>query len=191
MRCRLPAGRNCRFEVPALKYLEEGTEQGRITMAVQLAESARRVQDFLSARGHDFTVKELPGSARTAGEAAESLGCSVSEIAKSLVFKDERSGEPVLVVASGSNRVDVAKIEAATGLKLGRADGKYVKEKVGFAIGGIPPVGHSSPLRTILDMDLRKFEVIWAAAGTPHAVFALQPADLGQLTRGEWLVLAE
>lgn len=160
-------------------------------MVLELAESARRVQDFLSARGYHFQVRELPGSARTAREAADSLGCSVSEIAKSLVFRDERSGEPVLVVACGSNRVDVAKIEAATSLKLGRADGKYVKEKVGFAIGGIPPVAHSQPLRTILDRDLKKFEVIWAAAGTPHAVFQLHPADLEQLTKGEWLVLAE
>lgn len=162
-----------------------------MAIASTLSESARRVQEFLAARGYGFTVKELPGSARTAHEAAESLGCTVSEIAKSLVFKDERTGEPVLVVASGSNRVDVQKIEAATGLKLGRADGKYVKEKVGFAIGGIPPVAHSCPLRTILDTDLQKFAVIWAAAGTPHAVFQLQPADLGRLTNGEWLVLAE
>lgn len=185
------AGRNYRFEVDTLRYLEEGMHEGRMAMVVELAESARRVQDFLRSRGHDFTVKELPCSARTASEAAESLGCSVSEIAKSLVFQDERSGEPVLVVASGSNRVDVAKIEAATGLKLGRADGKYVKEKVGFAIGGIPPVAHSYPLRTILDLELRKFEFIWAAAGTPHAVFKLKPVELGQLTGGEWLVLAE
>jgi prolyl-tRNA editing enzyme YbaK/EbsC (Cys-tRNA(Pro) deacylase) len=162
-----------------------------MNMVEKLSESACRVQAFLLARGYDFAVSELPGSAGTAREAAESLGCSVSEIAKSLIFKDEQTGEPVLVIASGSNRVDVAKIEAATGLKLGRADGKYVKEKVGFAIGGIPPVAHSSSLRTILDPDLKRYKTIWAAAGTPHAVFRLNPADLEPLTSGEWLTLAE
>lgn len=156
-----------------------------------LPESARRVQDFLFASGCDFTVQELPGSARTADEAADSLGCSVSEIAKSLIFTNEETGEPVLVVASGSNRVDVTKIEAATGLKLGRANGRYIKERVGFAIGGIPPVAHKKQLKTILDPDLKKYANIWAAAGTPRTVFSLKPNDLEQLTRGEWIVLAE
>lgn len=160
-------------------------------MTSDLPESARRVQDFLAARGCGFIVKELPGSARTAHEAADSVGCSISEIAKSLVFKNELTGEPVLVVASGSNRVDIAKIEAATGLKLGRADGRYVKENVGFAIGGIPPVAHLQPLRTILDPDLKQYTEIWAAAGTPHTVFKLKPADLEKLTKGDWIVLAE
>jgi prolyl-tRNA editing enzyme YbaK/EbsC (Cys-tRNA(Pro) deacylase) len=93
--------------------------------------------------------------------------------------------------ASGSNLVDIEKIAAATGLLLQRADGKFIKEKVGFAIGGIPPVGHAVPLRTLLDPDLLRYPIIWAAAGTPHAVFQLTPATLEQLTQGQWLELAQ
>jgi prolyl-tRNA editing enzyme YbaK/EbsC (Cys-tRNA(Pro) deacylase) len=160
-------------------------------MAYELSESAKRVQEFLSARGFSFEVKELPGLTRTAQQAADSVGCSVSQIAKSLIFKDKDTGLPVLVIASGSNRVDPAKIEKKTGLKLVKADGNYVKERVGFAIGGVPPAGHKEPLETILDADLKKYEVIWAAAGTPFAVFQLSPADLEPLTNGRWIDLKE
>jgi len=160
-------------------------------MALELSGSAKRVQDFLSAMGFSFEIKELPGSARTAQEAADSIGCSVSQIAKSLVFRDKEIDRPILVIASGSNRVDIMKIQKATGLKLGRADGKYVKERVGYAIGGVPPAGHNEPLETILDKDLKKYETIWAAAGTPFAVFQLKPADLEPLTKGRWVDLTE
>jgi prolyl-tRNA editing enzyme YbaK/EbsC (Cys-tRNA(Pro) deacylase) len=160
-------------------------------MAVTLRESALRVQDFLTAKGFAFEVVELPGSTRTAQEAADSIGCEVAQIAKSLVFRDQETGLPVLVIASGSNRVDLAKIEQQTGMKLGKADGSYVKEKVGFAIGGIPPAGHSKPLQTLLDTDLKNYGVIWAAAGTPFAVFKLKPADLEPLTNGRWMSLSE
>jgi len=160
-------------------------------MKQKLSASAQRVQAFLAKKGFAFEVKELPGSARTAQEAADSIGCTVAQIAKSLVFREKERGLPILVVASGSNRVDLAKIEKATGLKLDQADGKFVKEKVGFVIGGIPPVGHNEPLETILDPDLRKYEVIWAAAGTPFAVFQLKPADLEPLTNGRWVELAD
>jgi len=160
-------------------------------MTSTLSDSARRVQSFLLDRGFSFEVKELPGSARTAQEAADSIGCDVAQIAKSLVFREKETGRPILVVASGANRVDVAKIERETGLKLGKADGSYVKERVGYAIGGIPPVGHNEPLRTILDADLKKYDEIWAAAGTPFAVFQLRPVDLEPLTDGCWLELAE
>ena len=160
-------------------------------MADELRKSARHVQDFFRAQGFPFEVQELPGSTRTAREAADSVGCQVAQIAKSLVFKNKATGEPVLVIASGTNRVDVKKIRAATGLALGRADGSYVKEKVGFAIGGVPPAGHIQPLETLLDPDLKQYDVIWAAAGTPFAVFRLQPADLQPLTGGRWVELAE
>jgi len=160
-------------------------------MTSVLSNSADRVQNFLLEKGFSFEVKELPGSTRTAQEAADSIGCKVAQIAKSLVFKEKDTNLPILVIASGSNRVDVAKIEKETGLKLGKADGNYVKERVGYAIGGIPPVGHNDPLETILDEDLRKYAVIWAAAGTPFAVFQLKPADLEPLTSGRWLQLAE
>jgi prolyl-tRNA editing enzyme YbaK/EbsC (Cys-tRNA(Pro) deacylase) len=160
-------------------------------MSVPLRESARRVQDFMTARGFAFEVQELSGSTRTAQEAADSVGCQVAQIAKSLVFKDKQTGQPVLVVASGVNRVDLKKIRAATGLELGRADGNWVKEKVGFAIGGVPPAGHRNPLTTLLDPDLKGFDTIWAAAGTPFAVFPLRPADLEPLTNGRWVEMAE
>jgi len=160
-------------------------------MTGTLRDSARRIQNFLNAKGFSFDLQELPGSTRTAREAADSVGCQVAQIAKSLVFKNRATGDPVLVIASGSNRVDLKKIRAATGLKLGRADGNYVKEKVGFAIGGIPPAGHSRPIETILDPDLKQYDAIWAAAGTPFAVFKLAPADLQPLTDGRWIDLAE
>jgi prolyl-tRNA editing enzyme YbaK/EbsC (Cys-tRNA(Pro) deacylase) len=155
-----------------------------------LSDNARRVQDFLADRGFSCEVVELPGSTRTAQDAALSIGCAVAQIAKSLVFRDEASGRPILVVASGANRVDLVKIEKATGLKLGRADARFVKEMVGYAIGGIPPAGHTTTLTTFLDPHLQKYEVIWAAAGTPFAVFALKSADLQSMTGGRWLDLA-
>ncbi|MBU1397745.1 MAG: YbaK/EbsC family protein [Proteobacteria bacterium] len=160
-------------------------------MASKLSDSAKRVQDFLLAKGFSFEVKELPGLTRTAQQAADSVGCAVAQIAKSLVFREKETNLPILVIASGSNRVDLAKIEKATGLKLGKADGNYVKERVGYAIGGVPPVGHNEPLETILDPDLKKYEVVWAAAGTPFAVFQLKPSDLEPLTNGRWIDLSE
>ena len=155
-----------------------------------LKESAKRVQEFLRANGFSCVVKELPESTRTAEEAARAIGCAVQEIAKSLIFKDRKSGNPILVIASGSNRVDLQKIEAATGLQLEKADGKFVKERVGFAIGGIPPAGHLEKLRTLLDADLKNFETLWAAAGTPFAVFELKAGEIQRLTNGEFVDLA-
>lgn len=160
-------------------------------MTSNLSNSAKRVQDFLASKGFTFEVRELPASTRTAQEAADSIGCAVGQIAKSLVFKEKNTGRPILVIASGSNRVDLKKIKTATGLELGKADGKFVKERVGFAIGGVPPVGHNEPLQTILDPDLKNYETIWAAAGTPFAVFQLKAADLETLTNGEWVNLSE
>ncbi|MCB0044429.1 MAG: YbaK/EbsC family protein [Caldilineaceae bacterium] len=159
-------------------------------MSADLSNSAQRVQEFLREQGFDFTVRELPGSTRTAQEAAESIGCTVAQIAKSLIFRDEANDQPVLVVASGVNRVDVKKLEAATGLKLGKAGGSYVKERTGFAIGGVPPAGHLTPLTTFLDPDLQQYDVIWAAAGTPFAVFELTPDSLAALTGGRWVEMA-
>jgi prolyl-tRNA editing enzyme YbaK/EbsC (Cys-tRNA(Pro) deacylase) len=156
-----------------------------------LSNSAKRVQDYLSAMGFLFDVKELPGSTRTAQEAADSIGCRVAQIAKSLVFKEKKTARPVLVVASGANRVDVNKIQQTLGLKLGKADAAFVRERVGYAIGGIPPAAHNEPLETLLDADLQKHETIWAAAGTPFAVFRLKPADLEAPTQGTWIDLSE
>jgi len=159
-------------------------------MTSPLHDSARRVQTFLAARGFSCEVRELPESTRTAQEAAAAIGCSVAQIAKSLVFAEVSSGEAILVVASGENRVDLHKIERATGLRLQRADGRFVKGRFGFAIGGIPPAGHDTALVTPLDPDLRNHKVVWAAAGTPFAVFAVDPCQLEAMTGGKRVGLA-
>ena len=150
-----------------------------------LSASAQKVQDALAARGMSLQVVELPDSTRTAIEAAQAIGCTVGQIVKSLVFKGKRSGKPVLVIASGSNRVDERKIEALLGEPLGKADADFVRQQTGFVIGGVPPVGHSQPLLTYLDADLLGYSEIWAAAGTPHAVFRLTPQELCELTAGQ------
>ena len=157
----------------------------------QLKQSAQRVQDFLATHGSNYLVKELPGSTRTARDAAEAIGCEVAQIAKSLIFRDEDSGTPVLIIASGTNRVSLPRVEEATGIKIGKADAEFVKERVGYAIGGVPPVAHNSDVVTILDPDLKKYQTIWAAAGTPNAVFELKPHELDRLTKGRWVPLAE
>jgi prolyl-tRNA editing enzyme YbaK/EbsC (Cys-tRNA(Pro) deacylase) len=150
----------------------------------KLSPSAKRVQDALQAMGFRLQVVELPDSTRTAAEAAQAVGCQVGQIVKSLVFKAKRSGKPVLVVASGANRVNEKAIEALIGEPLGRADADFVRQNTGFAIGGVPPVGHTQRLLTFVDEDLLQYAEIWAAAGTPNAVFCLTPDDLVRMTAG-------
>ncbi|TFH36348.1 MAG: YbaK/EbsC family protein [Anaerolineales bacterium] len=157
-------------------------------MSVQqdsLSQSANIVQQALDTFGLDFHVQELPGSTRTASEAARAIGCHIGQIAKSLVFRFERSGEPLLVITSGVNRVDVALLGGQLGEAIKIAEAEFVREKTGFAIGGVPPLGHVTPLRTILDQDMMQYGEIWAAAGTPHAVFRLTPEELIRITGGE------
>ncbi|HPE60417.1 MAG TPA: YbaK/EbsC family protein [Thiolinea sp.] len=160
-------------------------------MNLDLKASSQRVQDFLSAHGQQFVVRQLPDSTRSAVEAAQAIGCSVGQIAKSLIFRDKASGEPVLVVASGSNRVSMSRINQATGLALGKADAAFVREKTGYAIGGVPPVAHAAAVKTLLDPDLQQYDAIWAAAGTPNSVFELHADELENLTGGVWVDLAE
>ena len=152
---------------------------------------SQKVQEFLAEHGADFVVKELASSTRTAIDAANTLGCEVAQIAKSLIFRDRDSGNPVLVVASGANRVDTARIEQATGLRLVKADADFVKQQTGYTIGGVPPLAHNENVITILDPDLKQYDLIWAAAGTPYAVFALHATDLEALTGGQWMPVAE
>jgi prolyl-tRNA editing enzyme YbaK/EbsC (Cys-tRNA(Pro) deacylase) len=152
-------------------------------MSELLSKSAQRMQEALDAHGLKLNVVEFPDSTRTAQEAADAIGCELSQIAKSLVFR-RQSGNPVLVIASGANRVNEKAMKALLGEKIGKAEAEYVQEQTGFAIGGIPPVGHSMPIETFIDEDLMRHEIIWAAAGTPHAVFSLQPAMLVELTGG-------
>jgi prolyl-tRNA editing enzyme YbaK/EbsC (Cys-tRNA(Pro) deacylase) len=150
-----------------------------------LSARAQKVQDSLKAKGFSLEVVELPDSTRTAAEAAQAIGCQVGQIVKSLVFKTRQTERPVLVLASGSNRVDEHKIERLAGEPVGKADAEFVRRHTGFAIGGVPPLGHDTPLETLIDEDLLKYEEVWAAAGTPHAVFRLRPADLEEMTGGQ------
>lgn len=151
----------------------------------QLSSSALKVQQTLDAFGLKVQVMEMPDSTRTAQDAAQAIGCLVGQIVKSLVFKTKRSRRPILVVASGQNRVDERKLEALLQEPLGKADADFVRQQTGFAIGGVPPVGHAMPIETFVDKDLLQYESIWAAAGTPRAVFRLTPAELVKITGGK------
>ena len=124
------------------------------------------------------SITELPDSTRTAVEAAAAVGCSVAQIVKSLVFRTLESDEPVLVLASGATRVDEGRVGAHLGEPVEKASAEFVRQRTGFSIGGVPPVGHSTALRTLVDERLGELAELWAAAGTPHAVFPLTPADL-------------
>jgi prolyl-tRNA editing enzyme YbaK/EbsC (Cys-tRNA(Pro) deacylase) len=142
------------------------------------SDGAIRIQAIL---GDAFRVLEFEQSTHSSAEAAEAIGCDVAQIAKSMLFK-AADGTPVLVVASGTNRVDEKKITALLGQKISRADPGFVLDRTGCAVGGVPPVGHTTPPTTFLDRDLQTYKEIWAAAGSPNAVFALTPADLARLT---------
>jgi prolyl-tRNA editing enzyme YbaK/EbsC (Cys-tRNA(Pro) deacylase) len=153
-------------------------------MTQELSRSARKVQDVLSALGIESQVVELPATTRTAADAAAAIGCSVAQIAKSLVFRTVNGKKPVMVIASGPNRVDETRIAALIGEPIEKGDADYVREKTGFSIGGVPPVGHPEPIRTIVDEDLLKLAEIWAAAGTPNSVVRLTAARLLEMTAG-------
>lgn len=149
--------------------------------------STARVEAALSTLGLAFEVRIFAQSTRTSAEAAAAIGCRVAQIAKSIIFKAKPSGRPVLVVASGPNRVDEKKITAHLGEALGKADAEFVRARTGFAIGGVPPLGHTERVVTYIDRDLMALGEIWAAAGTPFSVFRLTGADLVRLTQGHVL----
>lgn len=148
--------------------------------------NARRIQQLLDAAGVPTTVVEFEQPTRTSAEAAEAVGCSVAEIAKSIVFRGKHSGQAVVVIASGENRVCEKKVAGLVGETLGRADADFVREATGYVIGGVAPLGHAQPVRLLMDADLQKFGQIWAAAGTPFSVFPLTPAQLADLTGVDW-----
>jgi prolyl-tRNA editing enzyme YbaK/EbsC (Cys-tRNA(Pro) deacylase) len=154
-------------------------------MSEPLSESAQKVQDALNSFGVTSKVMELPGSTRTAQEAAQAIGCRVEQIAKSLVFQGKTTSRPVLVVASGANHVNEKKIRDLLSEPVRKADAEFVREHTGFAIGGVPPAGLAKPMEIFIDEDLFKYEEIWAAAGTPHAVFKLTAEDLLKITQGK------
>ncbi len=150
-----------------------------------LSPSAQRVQDALRERGLQLKVVELPSSTRTSAEAAAAVGCDVAQIAKSLIFRTCHTDRPVLVIASGANRVNEKRISELMGEDICKANADYVRQHTGFAIGGVPPVGHLEQIPTFIDEDLLRFDEIWAAAGTPHALFRLSPDDLLRATSGK------
>jgi len=150
-----------------------------------LSKNAQIVQNALCQKGLEFKVVELSASTRTANEAAATIGCQVGQIIKSILFTTQDNHKPILVLASGVNRVNEKMIEKEIGLKIIKADAEFTKNITGFPIGGVPPVGHKQIIDTYIDEDLLRFEELWAAAGTPNAVFRLQSADLIKLTDGK------
>ena len=151
----------------------------------ELSSSAAKVQAVLRGMGLDCQVVELPGSTRTAVEAAQAVGCAVGQIVKSLVFRGKDSRRPLLVLASGSNRVDEKRLAGLAGEPVEKADAEFTRVHTGFAIGGIPPVGHTERIDTFIDADLLAYTEVWAAAGTPHAVFRIAPLDLVRAAGGQ------
>lgn len=154
-------------------------------MVSELRPSAQRVQEALAVLGYGNRVVEFTATTRTSEDAARAIGCTVGQIAKSLVFKGKKSEQPVLVIASGINRVDEKKLKNLLGEPILKADADFVRRWTGFVIGGVPPLGHKDKIRTFIDRDLFKYEVIWGAAGTPNAVFELTPDELVRMTGGE------
>jgi prolyl-tRNA editing enzyme YbaK/EbsC (Cys-tRNA(Pro) deacylase) len=157
-----------------MSTLEEPQQQDR-------PEGFRRVSAVLAELGHPHAPRYLEVAARTAQEAADALGVSVGQIAKSVVFRRKGDEAAVLVVTSGDKRVDERKVAAIVGA-IGRADAEFVKAKTGFTIGGVSPVGHATPPVQLIDRELFRFDEIWAAAGHPNGVFRLSPKELGALT---------
>jgi prolyl-tRNA editing enzyme YbaK/EbsC (Cys-tRNA(Pro) deacylase) len=154
-------------------------------MADPLSASAQKVQDVLTGLGFALQVVELADSTRTSAEAAQAVGCEVAQIAKSVIFRGGASNKPVLVIASGINRVNEKKLATLIGESIEKPDADFVREKTGFVIGGVPPIGHVESLTIFIDEDLLQYAEIWAAAGTPRAVFKLTPDDLVKMTGGQ------
>jgi len=149
-----------------------------------MSKSMKRVRAALEAAGLDPQIRET-ALARTAADAATAIGCTVDQIAKSIIFRGETSGAAILFLTAGGNRVDTARAAGVAGEPLGKADASLVRAQTGFAIGGVAPVGHLNPIRAFLDPRLQAFDVVWAAAGTPHHVFPVAPADLLRLTQAQ------
>lgn len=157
-----------------------------------LSKSAELVQRALCEKGLEFGVVELNASTRTANDAAMTIGCQVGQIIKSLLFRTKETQRPVLVLASGKNRVNEEAIQKYIGEKIAKADADFTREITGFAIGGIPPLGHKNPISLIyIDEDLLQYEILWAAAGTPYAVFSLPAKQLQTAIGGKIVSIKE
>lgn len=147
-----------------------------------MSSSLTRVRSALEALGASFEIKEMPDSTRTAAEAAAAAGCEIDQIAKSIIFRGETSGHVKLFLTAGGNQVDAARASALAGEPLGKADAKLIRAETGFAIGGVAPIGHLTPLPVWMDPRLFDFPQLWAAAGTPRHIFAISPGDLLRFT---------
>jgi len=158
-------------------------------MESKLNPAAQRVQDTLLKVGVECVVREMPASTRSAQDAAQAIGCLVGQIVKSLVFLGKVSRKPYLFLVSGANRVDEKKVAAVLGEEIEKADADFVRQQTGFSIGGVPPLGHEQVIETLVDEDLMVYNEIWAAAGTPNAVFCLTPADLSRISLGKVISL--
>ncbi len=161
-------------------------------MQPKLAKSAASVQEALDKLKLECKVLELPNSTRTAIDAASSIGCDIGQIVKSLIFRTKKTEKPILVLASGPNQVDIKTIEGCVGESITKADANFVREITGFAIGGISPVGHKNAIDFIyIDRDLLDLDEVWAAAGTPNAVFCIKSRDLLRATSGKVVSLSK
>ena len=149
-----------------------------------MSKSLARVRAALETAGLPIDIREV-GQARTAQEAADSVGCHIDQIAKSIIFRGEQSGDAVLFLTAGGNRVDTAKASNCANEPLGKADATLIRAQTGFAIGGVAPIGHLGPIRAWLDPRLLDFDVVWAAAGTPRHVFPLNPAELPKISNAQ------
>ncbi|MFC6687101.1 YbaK/EbsC family protein [Jhaorihella thermophila] len=149
-----------------------------------MSKSLKRVEKALRAAGIEPRVRRTE-LARTAADAARAVGCAVDQIAKSIIFRGERSGEAILFLTAGGNRVDADKAAALAGEPLGKADAALVRRQTGFAIGGVAPIGHLNPIRAFLDPRLTEFDEIWAAAGTPNHVFPVSAATLARIANAQ------
>jgi prolyl-tRNA editing enzyme YbaK/EbsC (Cys-tRNA(Pro) deacylase) len=147
-----------------------------------LTPKALKIQNLLNELGYEYKVIEHADSTRTAIEAAERAGCQLGQIVKSLIFRGKSSGKPILILTSGSNRVDEKKIAVLAGEPILRADADFVHDVTGFSIGGVPPIGHAQKLESYLDEDLLQYSTVWAAAGAENAIFELTPGDLKTMT---------
>ncbi|MEO1154931.1 MAG: YbaK/EbsC family protein [Pseudomonadota bacterium] len=150
-----------------------------------MSKSLKRVKAALVAAGVETDVLEMPGETRTAAQAAEAAGCRLDQIAKSIIFRGGTGGHVILFVTAGGNQVDAAKASAVAGELLGKADADLIRKETGFAIGGVAPVGHTSPTRAYFDPRLLEFDVVWAAAGTPRHIFPISPQVLLEISRAQ------
>ncbi len=146
--------------------------------------SSARVASALAAKGVRLEIREFPASTRTAADAAAAIGCDIAQIAKSIILRSTLSNRVVLVITSGTNRVDEAKVSQHVGEPLTKADAEFVRNKTGFSIGGVAPVGHLEPPIVLMDADLLQYDSVWAAAGTPNSVFCITPQQMTVVVDG-------